>query len=255
MTTTAKHKILIVGGGTAGITVAARLLRKGETDVAVVEPADQHYYQAMWTLVGGGRADVNSTERSEASVMPKKATWIRNSAVAFDPDNNVVECADGARYAYDALIVCPGIQLDWAATEGLPDAMTKQGVASNYGFDLAPKTWELIRNTRSGTAVFMMPSGPIKCAGAPQKIAYLAADHADVRHPGDRRQPGQGGGGLRHQRAHRVRDHRHRRRLPQGDHQHPGPVGYPGHTGFRHAACGAAPVRPGLDQDQPAGHR
>ncbi|BBZ67422.1 pyridine nucleotide-disulfide oxidoreductase [Mycolicibacterium insubricum] len=177
MTTTAKHKILIVGGGTAGITVAARLLRKGETDVAVVEPADQHYYQAMWTLVGGGRADVNSTERSEASVMPKKATWIRNSAVAFDPDNNVVECADGARYAYDALIVCPGIQLDWAATEGLPDAMTKQGVASNYGFDLAPKTWELIRNTRSGTAVFMMPSGPIKCAGAPQKIAYLAADH------------------------------------------------------------------------------
>ena len=171
------HKILIVGGGTAGITVAARLLRKGETDVAVVEPADQHYYQAMWTLVGGGRADVNSTERSEASVMPKKATWIRNSAVAFDPDNNVVECADGARYAYDALIVCPGIQLDWAATEGLPDAMTKQGVASNYGFDLAPKTWELIRNTRSGTAVFMMPSGPIKCAGAPQKIAYLAADH------------------------------------------------------------------------------
>ena len=99
MTTTAKHKILIVGGGTAGITVAARLLRKGETDVAVIEPADQHYYQAMWTLVGGGRADVNSTERSEASVMPKKATWIRNSAVAFDPDNNVVECADGARYS------------------------------------------------------------------------------------------------------------------------------------------------------------
>lgn len=176
MTTTAKHKILIVGGGTAGITVAARLLRSGHTDVAVIEPADEHYYQAMWTLVGGGKATAASTARSEASVMPKKATWIKNAAAAFDPENNIVECADGARYAYDVLVVCPGIQLDWDDTAGLTDTLGRDGVSSNYRFDLAPKTWEFIHSTTSGTAVFTMPSGPIKCAGAPQKIAYLASD-------------------------------------------------------------------------------
>lgn len=175
--TTAKHQILIVGGGSAGISVAARLLRNGQSDVAVIEPSDKHYYQPLWTLVGGGQAKASTTERSEASVMPKGATWIRNAAATVDPDSNTVICSDGATYEYDVLVVCPGIQLDWNRTEGLQDAIGKGGVSSNYEYDLAPRTWEFIRDLRSGSAVFMMPSGPIKCAGAPQKIAYLAADY------------------------------------------------------------------------------
>ena len=174
---TTKHQVLIVGGGSAGITVAARLLREGYTDVAVIEPSDKHYYQPLWTLVGGGQATASSTERPEASVMPKKATWIRKAANGFDPDNNTVTCSDGSTYAYDVLVVCPGIQLDWDKTEGLTEAVEGPGVSSNYRVDLAPKTWDLIRSTTSGSAVFMMPMFPMKCAGAPQKIAYLAADH------------------------------------------------------------------------------
>ena len=177
MSTTAKHQVVIVGGGTAGITVAARLLRKGYTDVAVIEPSDRHYYQPLWTLVGGGQADASSTERPEASVMPKNATWIRKAASAFDPDNNTVTCADGSVYGYDVLVVAPGLQLDFDATEGLSQTLGREGVSSNYRFDLAPRTWDFIRGMRSGTAVFTMPTGPVKCAGAGQKIAYLAADH------------------------------------------------------------------------------
>ena len=177
MSTTAKHQVLIVGGGTAGITVAARMLRKGYTDVAVIEPSDKHYYQPLWTLVGGGQAKAASTERAESSVMPRGATWIRKAVSAFDPDNNTVTCTDGATYGYDVLVVAPGIQLDWDDYEGLESALGHGGVSSNYRFDLAPKTWDFIRNTRSGTAVFTMPTGGVKCAGAGQKIAYLAADH------------------------------------------------------------------------------
>ncbi|CAM5667884.1 FAD/NAD(P)-binding oxidoreductase [Mycolicibacterium aubagnense] len=177
MTITAKHQIVIVGGGTAGITVAARLLRKGYTDIAVIEPSDKHYYQPLWTLVGGGQAQAAATERAESSVMPKGATWIRTAASAFDPDANTVTCADGTTYEYDALVVCPGIQLDWDRTEGLVETLGRGGVSSNYRFDLAPRTWDFIRNLRSGTAVFTVPSGAIKCAGAPQKIAYLASDY------------------------------------------------------------------------------
>lgn len=225
MTITAKHQILIVGGGTAGITVAARLLRKGYTDVAVIEPSDQHYYQPLWTLVGGGQAKAATTARPESSVMPSGATWIRKAASVFDPPNaNTVTCADGATYEYDALVVCPGIQLDWNRTDGLAEAVGHNGVSSNYRFDLAPpRTWDFIRETRSGSAVFMMPSGPIKCGGAPQKIAYLASDYwrkqgvldkidvhlvlptpPGVRHSRDRRQPRQGDCRLRHPAAHDV---------------------------------------------------
>ena len=172
-----KHHIVVVGGGTAGISVAARLLRSGHTDVAVIEPSDTHYYQPLWTLVGGGQANAATTARPEASVMPTGATWIKNAVTAVDPERNTVTCTDGTDYRYDVLVVCPGIQLDWDRTEGLVDALGKDGVSSNYRFDLAPRTWEFIRNLRSGNAVFAMPSGPIKCAGAPQKIAYLASDY------------------------------------------------------------------------------
>ncbi len=176
MAITSKHQVVIVGGGAAGISAAARLVRK-VSSIAVIEPSEFHYYQALWTLVGAGCADAGKTRRSEAKVMPKGVDWIKQGAVGFDPDNNIVETADGGRHEYDVLIVCPGIQLDWDRIPGVLDTIGRHGVSSNYTYELAPKTWDFIRSTTSGTAVFTMPSGAIKCGGAPQKIAYLACDH------------------------------------------------------------------------------
>jgi len=172
----ARHQVLIVGGGTAGITVAARLRRAGVTDIAVVEPSGSHYYQPLFTLVGGGRAPASETVRPEASVMPKSVVWIREAAVGIDPDGQAVTTESGRVVGYDYLVVAPGIQLDFGKVPGLTEALGQRGVSSNYRPDLPPRTWELIRDLRGGTALFTMPAGPVKCAGAPQKIAYLAAD-------------------------------------------------------------------------------
>ncbi len=173
----ARHKIVIVGGGSAGITVAARLMRQGQTDVAVIDPAATHYYQPLWTLVGGGRAPVEASAKAQSKVMPKGVTWIQQAAVGVDPDAKEVALDDGACVGYEYLVMCPGIQLDWEKITGLGQTLGRDGVSSNYLYELAPATWKFIRETRSGTAVFTMPAGPIKCGGAPQKIAYLAADY------------------------------------------------------------------------------
>jgi sulfide:quinone oxidoreductase len=170
------HRIVIVGGGDAGISVAARLLKSGENDVAVVEPSDVHYYQPLWTLVGGGCAPAAKSVRPEMSVMPNAATWIKDRAVQIDPGTQTVGLGSGGSVGYDFLVVCPGLALDWDRLPGAAETLGRGGVSSNYQIDLAPKTWEFIKDMRRGTAVFSMPSGPIKCAGAPQKIAYLAAD-------------------------------------------------------------------------------
>ncbi|MFI6874110.1 FAD-dependent oxidoreductase [Streptomyces sp. NPDC050400] len=177
MTTHAHHKVLIVGGGSAGVSVAARLRRQGVADVGLVEPSDTHYYQPLWTLVGGGRAGAGESARPQRSVLPKGVSWIRDRVADVTPGERTVALADGRTVGYDRLVVCPGIQLDWDAVPGMAQAVTAPHTSSNYAYELAPKTWDLIRSMRSGTAVFTMPSGPIKCAGAPQKIAYLAADH------------------------------------------------------------------------------
>ncbi|GID29743.1 NAD(P)/FAD-dependent oxidoreductase [Paractinoplanes brasiliensis] len=172
-----RHEVVIVGGGAAGISVAARLRRAGVADVAVVEPSDVHYYQPLWTLVGAGQVPMGTTARSEAAVMPKGVTWIRHRATAVDPEAHTVTLADDSVLRYQQLVLAPGIQLNFDAIPGLAESVGRDGVASNYRPDLAPRTWDFISGAEPGTAVFVTPPGPIKCAGAPQKIAYLAADH------------------------------------------------------------------------------
>ncbi|MGQ4481253.1 FAD-dependent oxidoreductase [Streptomyces sp. SAS_276] len=169
--------VVIVGGGSAGISVAARLRRAGVTGIGLIEPSDTHWYQPLWTLVGGGQAPLRATRRPEASVVPDGVHWIRQAARAVDPDLRTVTLGDGRRLGYDFLVMAPGLQLDWNGVPGLAEAVGHDRVTSNYAPEYAPRTWDLIRGMRSGTAVFTHPATPLKCGGAPQKIAYLAADH------------------------------------------------------------------------------
>jgi sulfide:quinone oxidoreductase len=172
------HRILIVGGGNAGISIASQLLRKDASlDIAIIDGAQKHYYQPAWTLVGGGEFNIKDTERSEASVIPSGATWVQQMVVSFQPESNKITLANGNELSYDYLITVPGIQLNWSEIKGLPETLGKNGVCSNYSFQTAPYTWECIQNTKGGKALFTNPHTPIKCGGAPQKIMYLAADY------------------------------------------------------------------------------
>ncbi len=173
-----KHQIVVVGGGSAGIAVTATLLRKDKSlDIAIIEPSDTHFYQPAFTLVGGGEYAAQDTHKPESSCIPSGAKWIQDFVESFDPDNNSVALKNGESVEYDYLIVCPGIQLDWSKIEGLEDTIGKNGVCSNYLLQHANYTWDCIQNFKGGKALFTQPPMPIKCAGAPQKIMYMAADH------------------------------------------------------------------------------
>jgi sulfide:quinone oxidoreductase len=174
----ATHEVVIVGAGAAGVAVASSLLARDRTlDVAIIDPADVHYYQPGWTLVGAGVFEARETERTTGSLIPRGVKWIKAAVAAFEPEADAV-ILDGCRViGYERLIVCPGLKLDWDAVEGLPQTLGRNGVTSNYRYDLAPYTWELVRSTRSGRALFTQPPMPIKCAGAPQKAMYLSGDH------------------------------------------------------------------------------
>ncbi|MFP2925411.1 FAD-dependent oxidoreductase [Pyxidicoccus sp. 3LG] len=172
-----RYRVLIIGGGTAGIAVAARLAREGQKDVAILEPSKHHYYQPLWTLVGAGEARVEDTVRDEASLIPRGVKWLQDAAEEVDPIRSEVRTRGGLRLGYDFLVVAPGIQLDWDKVAGLREALETEHVSSNYDVRLAPKTWQLLQRFQGGTALFTHPATPVKCAGAPQKIMYLAADH------------------------------------------------------------------------------
>jgi sulfide:quinone oxidoreductase len=174
------HEVVVLGGGTAGITVAARL-RNAENppEVVIVEPSEKHWYQPLWTLVGGGVFPKEESQRNEADFIPDGVEWIKDHVAGFDPDAKQVTLQSGKVLSYDQLVVALGLQIDWSKIPGLEEALARpdSGVSSNYSYENAEKTWRNIQSFRGGTALFTQPDTPVKCGGAPQKIMYLAEDH------------------------------------------------------------------------------
>lgn len=171
------YDIVIVGGGSGGIATAASLLnRRRDLTIALVEPAEVHYYQPGFTLVGAGVFTPDVCKRQMAEVMPRGVTWIRQRATGFSPETNEVILDDGVSIKYRGLVVSPGIKLNWAGVPGLAETLGENGVTSNYLPDLAPYTHQLASGLKRGRALFTQPPMPIKCAGAPQKAMYLSCD-------------------------------------------------------------------------------
>ncbi len=182
---TQHYQIVIVGGGSAGISVAARLTRAlKRPDIAIIEPSEYHYYQPLWTLVGGGVFPKERSRRAEKDYIPRGATWIKERVVELCPDENKVLTDSGRTVEYDYLVVAAGIQIDWGKIKGLEGHLCQDGLCSNYAYEQCEGTWGTIKNFSGGQALFTQPSCAIKCGGAPQKIMYLADDHfrrANVR--------------------------------------------------------------------------
>lgn len=171
-------KIIIVGGGTAGISAAARLKNSlhSKAEIIIIDPAQKHFYQPLWTLVGAGVFDHKKSERNMEDLIPAGVSWIHQAVQSFDPDNNLILLQNNESVSYDILIVAAGIQQDWNKIKGAKEALNYDNVCSNYITYGSTKTWEVMNKTKSGNAVFTQPPMPIKCAGAPQKAMYLADD-------------------------------------------------------------------------------
>lgn len=171
-----QYQVLVIGGGTAGIMVAAQLKKANSSlKIGIIEPAETHYYQPAWTLVGADAYKYEDTARPMKSLIPSGVDWIKEYAESFQASENQITTKGGNKYTYDYLVVAPGIKIDLTLIEGLEESLDKGVVCSNY---TNPKyTWEVLRNFKGGNAVFTQPTTPIKCGGAPQKIAYLAADY------------------------------------------------------------------------------
>ncbi|XP_060582923.1 sulfide:quinone oxidoreductase, mitochondrial-like [Ruditapes philippinarum] len=176
---TIHHKLVVAGGGTGGCSVSARACRAlGPGTVAVIEPSEKHYYQSMWTMVGGGIKQMQQSEMVTAEILPKPCKLYKTRVAEFQPDKNTVVLANGQKLSYDYLVIALGIQINPGKVEGLVEAFKNDPtVCCNYMKDTVVKTYPAIQNFRGGNAIFTLPNTPIKCGGAPQKIMYLADEY------------------------------------------------------------------------------
>lgn len=170
------QKIVIIGAGTGGIMVASQLRKAAkDLEIVLIDPSEKHFYQPAWTLVGAGTFSMKKTERKTADFIPTGVQWIKERVAFFYPEQNEIALQSGKKVSYDRLVVATGLVMEPSWIEGLQESLGKGVVCSNY---TDPEhTWKVLQNFKGGNAVFTQPTTPIKCGGAPQKIAYLAADY------------------------------------------------------------------------------
>lgn len=174
----AKYRVAIIGGGSAGVSVASQLMKKLpqslHSEIAIIEPSDKHFYQPYWTMVGGLGLDKEKSVLPMSKVIPAGVSWVKEGCATFEPDSNSISLKGGGKLEYDVLVVTAGLQQNFGLVPGLMDTLGKNGVSSIYSYEYSSKVWENIEATKQGKAIFTNPGTAVNCGGAPQKIAYLA---------------------------------------------------------------------------------
>lgn len=146
-----------------------------QNEIAIIEPSSTHFYQPMWTMVGGGMFTSEDSRRETKDYLPSQSHWIQDSVQSFQPDQNSVTLKNGRKITYDTLVVAAGLQLNWGSIPGLVNALDDDAcpVASIYHFRYAEKANTILSALKKGQAIFTVPVGGIKCGGAPQKVMWI----------------------------------------------------------------------------------
>ncbi len=166
-----KH-IVIIGAGTGGISVASRLT-KHKFKVSIIDPNDKHYYQPLFTLIGGGDSTMEKASKDMSSVIPKGIEHIKKRVRKIEAGKNLLILDDDSKLEYDYLIASPGIQIDWNKIENLERYLEEEKVHTNYSEKYVSNTYKAFKDFKGGNAIFTFPNSAVKCGGAPQKIMWL----------------------------------------------------------------------------------
>ncbi len=181
-TVSTKARIVIAGGGAAGLTAASYLAKALQgASITIIDARKNHYYQPGFTLVAAGIKPKDYVISSTSEYVPKGCNWINAAVAEIDPEGKKVVTSTGQTVPYDFLIVATGLELNYGAIEGMDTSRIGQnGLGSIYHSpDAAAATWQALSRfaDQGGVGLFGRPAGDMKCAGAPLKYTFISDDH------------------------------------------------------------------------------
>lgn len=181
----AKARVIVVGGGMAGATVAKYLRLWGDSiEVTLIDKAQVYTSNIMSSLVLTGQRSINSLEYSyDALRSTYGISVVNDEVVAIDPSTTEVTLALGGRLKADRIVLAPGIDFD--AVPGLADTNVMP-----HAWKAGPQTTLLAQQLSAmpagGTVVLTIPPAPYRCPPGPYERACLVADWLRLNKPGSK---------------------------------------------------------------------
>jgi NADPH-dependent 2,4-dienoyl-CoA reductase/sulfur reductase-like enzyme len=175
----AKAKVVVIGGGPGGATVAKYVAKDSANaiEVTLVEPARQFttcFHSNLY--LGGFRSWESITHRYDALASKYGVKLAHQAAAAIDRDKRTVRLADGSTLSYDRLVVAPGIDLKFDSVPGYSEAAAE---IMPHAWKAGPQTQLLKQKLDAvpdgGTIVMIAPPNPYRCPPGPyERVSMMA---------------------------------------------------------------------------------
>lgn len=177
---TPKARVVVVGGGYGGAT-AARYLRllDPDIDVTLIERGTLYTSCPLSNEVISGARDIKTLQAGYGGLGKRGVKVVHNEVTQIDPVKKAVTTADGSVFAYDALVVAPGVEFDYTAIQGLTAEISENRIP--HAWKAGPQTLLLKKQLEAmpdgGLFVIAVPKGPFRCPPGPYERAAQAAMH------------------------------------------------------------------------------
>jgi sulfide:quinone oxidoreductase len=169
-------KVVILGGGFSGITVANKLAMKTkrkDVGIVLIEPKDHLIYEPQLLFWAFKNQPISNFVKPITKVLNPRVTWIQTKATLIDDVQKTVELSNGETIYYDYLVIATGASME-------EDKIGAKHEDNVHHFYLPKATEELqkaLSNFEGGTIVISPTTIPFKCPPAPNEFAFLLDDY------------------------------------------------------------------------------
>jgi len=181
----ATKKVVVVGGGIGGATVAKYLRRADSSiEVTLIEPNKNYYTCFMSNEVLGGERSMDSIKFDYSGLAKHGVKVVHDTVSGIDASAKTVKTAGGQSFAYDRCVVSPGVDFNWDAIAGYDEKVAE---TIPHAWKAGPQTVtlqkQLLDMKDGGTVIIAPPGNPFRCPPGPYERASQIAHYLKKHKP------------------------------------------------------------------------
>jgi len=175
-----KARVVVVGGGYGGATAAKYLrLMDAAVDVTLIERETQYTSCPLSNEVISGERDIKTLQVGYKGLAKHGVEVVHDEVTQIDPTKKTVATAGGKSFAYDFLVLSPGVDFNFGAIQGYSRELAETSLP--HAWKAGPQTLMLKKQLEAmpdgGKFIIAVPPGPFRCPPGPYERAAQVANY------------------------------------------------------------------------------